>query len=118
MLPSGTLGLGSAYIISKKARRALFAHTDWSNLRRDLRVAVRGRGNVFPEGFPRHVLAGKVFVASMLTMAVAAVYRSRVFFLGTLEPPIEIAFGGGARATPVPGSIQHDFCIQFSAYSH
>jgi hypothetical protein len=30
------------------------------------------------------------------------------FFLGPLEPPIAIAFGSGARATPVPGSIQHD----------
>jgi hypothetical protein len=29
---------------------------------------------VFRKGSPRHVLAGKVFVASMLTMAVAAVY--------------------------------------------
>jgi len=28
----------------------------------------------FRKGSPRHVLAGKVFVASMLTMAVAAVY--------------------------------------------
>ena len=28
----------------------------------------------FRKGFPRHVLAGKVFVASMLTMGVIAVY--------------------------------------------
>ena len=29
-------------------------------------------------------------------------------FSWTLEPPIEIALGSEARATPVPGSIQHD----------
>src|SRR5207237_1357336 len=28
----------------------------------------------FRKGFPRHALAGKIFVASMLTMAAAAVY--------------------------------------------
>jgi hypothetical protein len=28
----------------------------------------------FRKGSPRHVLAGKIFVASMLTMAVGAVY--------------------------------------------
>src|SRR5579864_9511453 len=32
----------------------------------------------FRKGSPRHVLAGKVFVASMLTMAVAAVYLAIV----------------------------------------
>ena len=36
-----------------------------------------------------------------------AVHRGRVIFHGTLEPPTEIAFGSGARATPAPGSIQH-----------
>ena len=33
---------------------------------------------VFRKGSPRHVLAGKVFVASMLTMAVAAIYLAIV----------------------------------------
>lgn len=33
---------------------------------------------VFRKGSPRHVLAGKVFVASMLTMAVAAIYMAIV----------------------------------------
>lgn len=32
----------------------------------------------FRKGSPRHALAGKVFVASMLTMAVAAVYLAIV----------------------------------------
>ena len=30
------------------------------------------------------------------------------FFHGTLEPPLEIAFGSGARTTLAPGSIRHD----------
>ncbi len=33
---------------------------------------------IFRKGSPRHVLAGKIFVASMLTMAVAAVYLAIV----------------------------------------
>lgn len=33
---------------------------------------------VFRKGSPRHILAGRVFVASMLTMAVAAVYLAIV----------------------------------------
>jgi len=57
--PSRTLTLGSTYIISKQAGHALFAHTDWSYLRRDLKVAVRDRGIVFQEGFPPPYPSGK-----------------------------------------------------------
>jgi hypothetical protein len=46
--------------------------------------------------------------AASLAHVLWAVHRSRVFFHGTLEPSLEIAFNRGARATPVPGSIQHD----------
>src|SRR6202042_1174127 len=46
--------------------------------------------------------------AASLAHVLWAVHRSRVFFPGTLEPPIEIAFDTGDRATPFPGSIQHD----------
>src|SRR5580658_5352341 len=223
---SGTPGFGSAYIISRKARHALFAHTDWSYLRRKLGVAVRDRGNVLPEGFRppcaggkdlcgihadngrrrgiprnheasteqcrgrdsnvlsdwnwmadrqaqrrgnqwfrlgcasdsfdardshldewdknrakrswftgrssrrddllygfcdaarcrgRHSHAGgcrccwsKAHRAASLAHVLWAVHRGGVFFPGTLEPPIEIAFGSGARTTSAPGSIQHD----------
>jgi len=37
-----------------------------------------------------------------------AVHRRRVFFSGTLKPPAEIAFDSGARATSIPGVVQHD----------
>jgi hypothetical protein len=36
------------------------------------------------------------------------VHRGRVFFPRAVKPPAEIAFGSGARATPIPGSIRHD----------
>src|ERR1700739_2118806 len=221
----GTLGLGSAYINSKKAHHGLFAHTDWSYLHRDLRAAIRDRRNVFPEGFPRPRSGGKGLCrihahdgrrrvlprnreasteqyrrrdsnflsnrnrmadrqaqrrgnqslrlgcaldsfgaryphlderyksraqrsdftrrsacrndllygfcdaagcrgrpshaggrrcswskahrAASLAYVLWAVHRSSVFFPGPLEPPIEIAFGSGVRATPAAGSIQY-----------
>jgi hypothetical protein len=53
------------------------------------------------------MLAGKVFAASMLTMAAAAVYIAAGSFPGTLKPSAEIAFSSGARATSIPGFIQH-----------
>lgn len=37
-----------------------------------------------------------------------AVHRGRFLFYGALEPAFEIAFGNRARATPIPGTIQHD----------
>src|ERR1700688_680870 len=55
----GTFGLGSAYIIPRKAVHVLFAHTDGSYLRGDLRVAVGNRCNVFPEWFRPPCARGK-----------------------------------------------------------
>jgi uncharacterized membrane protein len=74
----GTFGLGSAYIIPKKAPMSyspiLIAHicAGTSGL-------LSGTAAMsFRKGSPRHALAGKVFVASMLTMAVLAVYLAIV----------------------------------------
>jgi len=44
----------------------------------DLGIAVRDRGDVFPKGSSRHVLAGQVFVVSMVIMAAVAVYLAIV----------------------------------------
>jgi hypothetical protein len=41
----------------------------------NLRVVFRDCRTIFPKRFARHALVGKVFVASMLTMALGAVYR-------------------------------------------
>jgi hypothetical protein len=78
MLSSGTRGLGSAYIISKKAPMAyspiLIGHICAGTLGLLSGTAAMS----FRKGSPRHALAGKVFVASMLTMAVLAVYLAIV----------------------------------------
>jgi len=39
MLPSGTHGLGSAYIYLQEGTHALFAHTAWSYLRGEYPIA-------------------------------------------------------------------------------
>ena len=52
----------------------LFPYPACSYLRWDCGFAVGDRCHIVPQRFPRHMLAGKVFVASMLTMAAAAVY--------------------------------------------
>ncbi len=74
MLASGTLDLGAAYIIPKKAPMPyspiLIGHICAGTLGLLSGTAAMS----FRKGSPRHVLAGKVFVASMLTMAVGAVY--------------------------------------------
>jgi uncharacterized membrane protein len=78
MLPSGTHGLGSAHIISKKALMLyspiLIGHICAGSLGLLSGTAAMS----FRKGSPRHALAGKVFVVSMLTMAVAAVYLAIV----------------------------------------
>ena len=51
----------------------------------------------------------KAHRAAPLAHVLWAVHRSRFFLPGTLEPPIEIAFGSAARATSASGSIQYDF---------
>jgi len=54
-------GSGPRIYSPRRQRHALFAHTDWSYLRRQLRVALRDRGNVFPERFPPPCPGGKGF---------------------------------------------------------
>ncbi len=49
----------------------------------------------------------KAHRAAPLAHVLWAVHRGRVFFPGTLKPSTEIAFGSGARATSIPGFIQH-----------
>src|SRR6266403_1551480 len=51
----------------------------------------------------------KAHCAASLADVLWAVHRRRVLFPGTLKPPPEIAFGSGARATSIPGFIQHRF---------
>jgi hypothetical protein len=74
----GTFGLGFAYIIAKKAPMSyspmLIAHIIAGTLGLLSGTAAMS----FRKGSPRHVLAGKIFVASMLTMAVLAVYLAIV----------------------------------------
>jgi hypothetical protein len=78
MLPSGTHRLGSAYIISKKALM-LYSPILISHICAGSLGLLSGTAALsFRKGSPRHALAGKVFVASMLTMAVVAVYLAIV----------------------------------------
>jgi hypothetical protein len=74
----GTFGLGSTYIIRKKTPMSyspiLIAHIFAGTLGLLSGTAAMS----FRKGSPRHVLAGKVFVASMLTMAALAVYLAIV----------------------------------------
>jgi hypothetical protein len=53
--------------MSPRRANVLFAHTGCLYLRWDLGVAVRTAAMSFRKGSPRHSLAGKVFVAAMLT---------------------------------------------------
>jgi uncharacterized membrane protein len=78
MLPSGTHRLGSAYITSKKALM-LYSPILISHICAGSLGLLSGTAAMsFRKGSPRHALAGKVFVASMLTMAVVAVYLAIV----------------------------------------
>jgi uncharacterized membrane protein len=73
MLPGETLGLRSTYI----SPRGLMSYSPIMvvHLCAGTLGLVSGTAAMsFRKGSPRHVLAGKVFVASMLTMAVGAVY--------------------------------------------
>jgi hypothetical protein len=49
----------------------------------------------------------KAHRAAPLAHVLWAVHCGRIFFPRTLEPATEIAFGRGARETPVPSFIQH-----------
>jgi hypothetical protein len=82
-----TLGLRSSDISPRRAN-VLFAHTGCLYLRWDLGVAVRTAAMSFRQDSPRHSLAGKIFVAAMLTMAVAAVYLAIV----RLQPKTSAGF--------------------------
>src|ERR1700739_3035280 len=77
MLPGETLGLRSTYI-SPRGANVLFAHKGCHLLPGALGVVSGTAAMSFRKGSPRHVLAGKVFVASMLTMAVVAVHLAIV----------------------------------------
>jgi uncharacterized membrane protein len=78
MLPGETLGLRPTYIISKKGQMSyppiLVVHICAGTLGLLSGTAAMS----FRKGSPRHVLAGKVFVASMLPMAAVAVYLAIV----------------------------------------
>ena len=65
-------------VLDRGNRKALFAHFGCSYWRGNLRVAFRGDCNDFPQSLAGACLGRKVFVASMLTMAVAAVYLALV----------------------------------------
>ena len=45
--------------------------------------------------------------APSLAHVLRPIHRGRIFFPGPVKPPAEIAFGTRARATFIPGSIQH-----------
>ena len=77
-VPGETFGLGSAYIVSKKAPMPyspiLIGHICAGTLGLLSGTAALS----FRKGSVRHAVAGRVFVASMLTMAVLAVYLAIV----------------------------------------
>src|ERR1700733_14343881 len=58
VLSGGTSSLGSSYTVSEGIR-VLFAHTECSYLRGNLRIAVGNRCNVFPERFSPSCAGGK-----------------------------------------------------------
>ena len=77
MLPGETLGLRSTYVSPggpMSYSPILVVHICAGTLGLLSGTAAMS----FRKGSPRHVLAGKVFVASMLTMAVGAVYLAIV----------------------------------------
>jgi hypothetical protein len=75
---SETLGLGGAYIASKKAVMS-YSPILMGHICAGTSGLLSGTAALsFRKGSPRHVLAGRIFVASMLTMAVLAVYLAIV----------------------------------------
>jgi hypothetical protein len=70
---------------------------------RDAAGCGRGRSNACT----RRRFWGQAHRAASLAHVLWPVHRGRVFFPGAVKPPAEIAFGSGAWATLVPGSIQH-----------
>ena len=73
----GTFGAGSAYI-PQAGTHVLFARLSAHIFAGTLGLLSGTAAMSFRKGSPRHVLAGKIFVASMLTMGVLAVYLAIV----------------------------------------
>jgi len=91
-----------------RTQRSKFARR--SSSRNDLFHGFRdaaGRRGGRSHACTRRCFWDKTNRAASLAHVLWPIHRGRVFFLGAVKPPAEIAFGSGARATLVPSSIQH-----------